>query len=123
MGRTGVRTGLLLINAAVFTEPRAQSENRSNQAGANARSSGEFIRDLLLVPSFGFTGAGVSISRGTSGLKISRPDDLHDVACAAAQASVHCEETAPHHPCQRDVLSVVRLHPAELLGDSPRFAP
>ena len=55
------------INAVVFTEPRAQSENRSNQAGAHARSSGEFIRDLLLVPRFGFIGAGVSISRGTSG--------------------------------------------------------
>ena len=90
------------------TNNRNQLESRGLTASARPQ-----VRVHLL--------QGVDQSRHV-GLKISRPDDLHDVACAAAQASVHREETAARHPCQRDVLSVVRLHPAELLGDSPRFA-
>ena len=36
--------------------------------------------------------------------------------------SVDGEEAAAGHPCERHVLRVVGLHPAELLGNPPRFA-
>ena len=55
-------------------------------------------------------------------LQIFRPDDGHDVAGAAAQPGVDREEAASRRPCERDVLGVIRLHPAEFLGDAPRFA-